>query len=389
MNKDEGQNLLVIGAPEHDADAYHLSGFLAPDAVISLRVTGKKYLAVSSLEYGRAAKEAPVDELLSYEELGIIDLARELKSGARAYAVAVANLLEKLGASNSPVVVPEDFGVVYADELRARGVTLTPDGKLFDGLRRAKTEEEISNIEKTQKAVEAACAHAVGILEESEVGEDNVLNWRGEPLTSELLRAEIDVDLLRSGCAADGTIVAGGPQAADPHERGHGPLKAGESIIVDIFPVDLSTRYYSDMTRTFVRGEPNEGLQKMYDAVLESQEAALSMIRAGVNGKDVHHKVAEVLHEAGYKTNVHDQQEGEPLTEGFFHGTGHGVGLEIHEAPRVSLADEELVPGDVISVEPGVYDPRVGGVRIEDLVVVTEGGCRNLTRFPKGFRIEQ
>jgi Xaa-Pro aminopeptidase len=389
MNKDEGQNLLVIGAPEHDADAYHLSGFLAPDAVISLRVAGKKYLAVSSLEYGRAAKEAPVDELLSYEELGIIDLARELKSGARAYAVAVANLLEKLGASNSPVVVPEDFGVVYADELRARGVTLTPDGKLFDGLRRAKTEEEISNIEKTQKAVEAACAHAVGILEESEVGEDNVLNWRGEPLTSELLRAEIDVDLLRSGCAADGTIVAGGPQAADPHERGHGPLKAGESIIVDIFPVDLSTRYYSDMTRTFVRGEPNEGLQKMYDAVLESQEAALSMIRAGVNGKDVHHKVAEVLHEAGYKTNVHDQQEGEPLTEGFFHGTGHGVGLEIHETPRVSLADEELVPGDVISVEPGVYDPRVGGVRIEDLVVVTEGGCRNLTRFPKGFRIEQ
>ena len=389
MNKDEGQNLLVIGAPEHDADAYHLSGFLAPDAVISLRVAGKKYLAVSSLEYGRAAKEAPVDELLSYEELGIIDLARELKSGARAYAVAVANLLEKLGASNSPVVVPEDFGVVYADELRARGVTLTPDGKLFDGLRRAKTEEEISNIEKTQKAVEAACANAVGILEESEVGEDNVLNWRGEPLTSELLRAEIDVDLLRSGCAADGTIVAGGPQAADPHERGHGPLKAGESIIVDIFPVDLSTRYYSDMTRTFVRGEPNEGLQEMYDAVLESQEAALSMIRAGVNGKDVHHKVAEVLHEAGYKTNVHDQQEGEPLTEGFFHGTGHGVGLEIHEAPRVSLADEELVPGDVISVEPGVYDPRVGGVRIEDLVVVTEGGCRNLTNFPKGFWIEQ
>jgi Xaa-Pro aminopeptidase len=141
------------------------------------------------------------------------------------------------------------------------------------------------------------------------------------------------------------------------------------------------------MTRTFVKGEPNEGLQEMYDAVLESQEAALSMIRAGVNGRDVHRKVAEVLHEAGYKTNVHDQEEGKPLTEGFFHGTGHGVGLEIHEAPRVSLADEELIPGDVISVEPGVYDPKVGGVRIEDLVVVTEEGCRNLTKFPKEFRI--
>jgi Xaa-Pro aminopeptidase len=387
MSKDEGQNLLVIGAPEHDADAYHLSGFLAPDAVICLRVAGKRYLAVSSLEYGRAAKEAPVDELLSHEELEIIDLARELKSSAKAYAAAVANLLDEIGASNSPIVVPANFGLVYADELRARGITLTPDGKLFDSLRRAKTEEEISSIEKTQNAVEAACAHAVEILEESGIEGDGILEWRGAPLTSELLRAEIEIELLRRGCAAEGTIVAGGPQAADPHERGHGPLKAGEAIIVDIFPVDISTRYYSDMTRTFVKGEPNEGLQEMYDTVLESQEAALSMIRAGVNGRDVHRKVADVLHEAGYKTNVHDQEEGKPLTEGFFHGTGHGVGLEIHEAPRVSLADEELIPGDVISVEPGVYDPKVGGVRIEDLVVVTEDGCRNLTTFPKVFRV--
>jgi Xaa-Pro aminopeptidase len=382
---DDSRNLLVIGAPEHDADAYHLSGFLAPDAVICLRVAGKRYLAVSSLEYGRAAKEAPVDELLSYDELEITRLARELKSGAKAYAAAIANLLERLGATGSPIAVPPGLGVVYADELRARGVTLTPDRVVFEGLRRSKTEAEISNIEKTQAAVEAACAHARSILEESDLGSDDSLIWRGEPLTSELLRSEIDVDLLRRGCAADGTIAAGGPQGADPHERGHGPLKAGESIIVDIFPMDLSTRYYSDMTRTFVKGEPNEGFRKMYDAVLESQDAALSMIKAGVNGRDVHRKVADVLHEAGYKTNVHDQEPGKPLTEGFFHGTGHGVGLEIHEAPRIAPVDEELIPGDVVSVEPGVYDPGIGGVRIEDLVVVTEDGCRNLTRFPKGF----
>ena len=126
----------------------------------------------------------------------------------------------------------------------------------------------------------------------------------------------------------------------------------------------------------------------MYDSVLESQEAALSTIKAGLNGRDVHRKVADVLHEAGYKTNVHDQEGGKPLTEGFFHSTGHGVGLEIHEAPSVSLGDDELIPGDVISVEPGVYHPKVGGVRVEDLVVVNEGGCRNLTTFPKEFRIE-
>ena len=383
--KDEGQNLLVIGAPEHDADAYHLSGFLAPDPVICLRVAGKQYLAVSSLEYGRASKEAPVDELLSYEELEIIKLARELKSGAKAYATAVANLLERLGAADSPIVVPASMAVVYADALRDRGLEIAPDRQLFDGRRRAKTEGEISHIEKAQRAVEAACAHAVEILRESEVGEGGTLNWRGETLTSELLRAEIDVALLRRGCAADGTIVAGGPQGADPHERGHGPLRAGETIIVDIFPKELSSRYFSDMTRTFVKGEPSPELRKMYDAVMESQQAALSMIRAGANGKDVHGKVSDILHERGYKTDKHDREAGKPLTEGFFHGTGHGVGLEIHESPRVSTADEELIPGDVVSVEPGVYDPAVGGVRIEDLVVVTEEGCRNLTEFPKEF----
>lgn len=385
MSVQNSPNLLVISAPQHDAAAYHLSGFLAPDPVICLQVNGRKYLAVSSMEYGRAQKQVGVDELLSFDELGLNRLTRKLKSGAKALAAASADLLQKLGAAS--VAVPPDFGVIYADELRTRGVEVSPDGKLFAGLRRAKTEEEVSHIEKTQRDVEAACARAVEILEQSEIATDGTLNWRGEPLTSELLRSEIDTELLRRGCAADGTIAAGGAQAADPHEEGHGALKVGESIIVDIFPVDKKSRYYADMTRTFVKGEPNEGLRRMYEAVLESQEAALGMIRAGVNGRDVHNKVAEILHEAGYKTNVHDQKPGEPLREGFMHGTGHGVGLEIHEAPRISLADEELIPGDVVTVEPGVYDPRIGGVRIEDLVVVTEDGCRNLTNFPKEFRI--
>ncbi len=382
---DDGQNLLVIGAPEHDAYAYHLSGFLAPDDVICLRIAGKTYLAVSSLEYGRAKKDAPVDELLSYEELEIPKLSRELKSGAAAYAAAIRNLLERLGVPASTLHVPPTLAVAHADALRDRGLKLTPDGRLFEGLRRAKTAEEVAHVEKAQRAVEEACEHAVGVLREAEVDGNGALLWRGEALTSETLRSEINVELLRRNCLGDGTIAAGGSQAADPHERGSGPLKAGEAIILDIFPKDLSSRYYADMTRTFIKGDPSEELQKMYDAVLESQEAALAMIGPGVNGRDVHRKVADVLHEAGYKTNVHDQEPGKPLTEGFFHGTGHGVGLEIHEAPRLGLTDQELVPGDIVSVEPGLYYPEVGGVRIEDLVVVTEDGCRNLTRFPKEF----
>jgi Xaa-Pro aminopeptidase len=381
------RTLLVIGAPEHDASAYHLSGFLAPDPVISLQTPGGKYLAVSSLEYGRAEKAAGVDELVSFEELEVNRLSRELKSGARGLAAAAAKLVERAGAAGSLISVPPDMGVVYADELRARGLQIEPDGELFAQRRRVKTGTEISHIQSAQKSVEVACSLAVEVLKESEAAEDGTLVWRGEVLTSELLRAEIDVALLRRGCVADGTIVACGPQAADPHERGSGPLVANKSIIVDIFPFDARTRYYADMTRTFVKGEPDAELSKMYNAVLESQEAALAMIGPGVNGKDVHQKVSDVLHERGYKTFLHDREEGRPLTVGFFHGTGHGVGLEIHEGPRLSTTDEELVPGDVVTVEPGLYDPEIGGVRIEDLVVVTRNGCRNLTEFPKEFRV--
>jgi Xaa-Pro aminopeptidase len=383
---EDQRTLLVIGAPQHDAVAYHLSGFLAPDPVICLRMAGKKYLAVSALEYGRAEKEAPVDELISFDELDITRLARELKSGARAFAAATANLLQKLGVEDSPITVPPQFGVAYADELRARGFKIEPEGKLFAALRRVKTREEISHIEEAQRALEEACAHAVRILEEAEISGDGSLRWREESLTSEILGAEIDVELLRRGCAADqGTITAGGPQAADPHERGSGPLRAGETIILDIFPRNQKSRYYADMTRTFVKGEPAADLERMFEAVLEAQETALSMIRAGVNGRDVHDKVSDILHEKGYKTGKHDQKPNEPLTEGFFHGTGHGVGLEVHEAPRLSTIDEELKAGDVVTVEPGLYEPGLGGVRIEDLVIVTEDGCRNLTRFPKEF----
>ena len=386
MDNSDQRTLLVIGAPQHDASAYHLSGFLAPDPVICLQAAGKRYLAVSSMEYGRAEKRARVDELLSFDELDITSLARELKSGGRAYGAAAANFLKRLGASS--VTVPPTLGLVYADEIRARGIDVSPNGRLFSDLRRTKTEEEISHIEKTQRAVEAACSHAVEILEESEVDGDGTLRWREETLTSELLRSEVEIELLRRGCAADaGTISAGGEQAADPHEEGHGPLKAGQPIILDIFPVDKASRYYADMTRTFVKGDPAPELGRMYEAVLESQGVALDMIRAGVNGRDVHQKVSDILHERGYKTVAHDQKPGEPLTEGFMHGTGHGVGLEIHEGPRISVADEELRAGDVVTVEPGLYEPGVGGVRIEDLVVVTADGCRNLTRFPKEFRL--
>lgn len=383
MTPENGRDLLVIAAPEHDAAAHHLCGFLAPDAVIVARVAGKTYLAVSSLEYGRAAKQAKTDELLSYDELGLRELARELEGNGSALAAASADLLKRLGASS--ITVPPNLGVSHADELRKRGIEVEPDGGYFMGLRRRKTPQEVAYITEAQRATEAATAHAADVLRESDVAGDGTLLWNGETLTSEVLRAEIDVHLLRAGFIAVNTIAAGGAQAADPHERGGGPLKAGETIILDVFPSGASSHYYADMTRTFVKGEPSDEARRMYETVLESQRVALGMIRAGVSGKDVHTAVSEVIHAAGYKTLVHDQQPGKPLTEGFFHGTGHGVGLDLHEGPSLGTQDVELKPGDVVTVEPGVYDPRVGGVRIEDLVVVTEDGVDNLTDSPKSL----
>lgn len=380
------QTLLVIDTPATSAAAYHLCGFLAPDPVIVVQTEGRKYLAVSSLEYGRAEKQARVEELLSFEELEVERLTRDLKSGGRALAAAAASLLQRLGVREA--AVPPSMAVVYADELRARDIDINPEARVFSGLRRVKTEQEISYIQRTQRATEDSCARAVEVLREAEVEADGTLKWGCDPLTSELLRAEIEIELLRHGCADEaGTIVAGGSQAADPHEQGHGPLRAGEPIILDVFPVDKSTRYYADMTRTVVKGESSPELEKMYATVLEAQRAALGSIRAGIDGREVHREVLGVLHEAGYKTIEYDREEGKPLREGFIHGTGHGVGLALHEAPRLSIVEEELQAGDVVTVEPGLYYPEVGGVRIEDLVVVTEDGCRNLTDFPKELRL--
>jgi Xaa-Pro aminopeptidase len=205
-----------------------------------------------------------------------------------------------------------------------------------------------------------------------------MLHLDGIPLTSERLRHELDLALLSEGMDPGEAIVAGGPRAADPHWLGEGPLRAGEAIIFDVFPRSKKTRYYADMTRTFVKGEPAEQLQQMYDATAAALDTALAQIRAGANGRDVHQAVLDSYKAAGFS-----EDEGPRMT----HGTGHGVGLEIHEAPSLSVGDMELVEGDVVTVEPGLYDPAVGGVRIEDIVVVTADGCRNLTRFPRQLRV--
>jgi len=227
---------------------------------------------------------------------------------------------------------------------------------------------------------EAGLRRAIEVLKAARPGSGKRLRWNGKTLTSEILRAEIDSSILRAGGIPTGTIVAGGDQACDPHERGHGPLYADSLIILDVFPRDAKTGYFGDMTRTVLRGRASDAQRKLWETVKAGQALALKRIRAGVDGMTIHKAIQEFFAGRGFPTEV---RKGRRV--GFFHGTGHGLGLEIHEHPR--LQKVVLKNRQVLTVEPGLYYPGVGGARQEDVVVVTKTGCRILSRFSKQLEI--
>ncbi|MFQ5898120.1 MAG: M24 family metallopeptidase [Candidatus Methylomirabilia bacterium] len=372
MGENSSQALLILAASEADSNLYYACHFLAPDPFAFLQVDGMKLLLMSDLEIDRARSEARVDEVCSLS-------AYESKARER-WATphlidTLSLLLEERGAQ--AVMVPANFPVEYADRLREKGVRVTPKPEPFFPERLIKSEEEIAAIEATQRHTEAALESALDVLRESEITDGQVY-WRGAPLTAEALRKVMHVSLMEQECIAEHTIVAPGIQGVDPHNRGSGPVRAHESIVFDIFPRSSRSRYFADMSRTVVKGEASDVLKRMYDAVLAAQLRGIELVRDGASGQAIHAEVTKVLEERGFETGVVEGRY-----QGFFHGTGHGVGLDIHESPRISKVDHTLKAGQVVTVEPGLYYPRWGAVRIEDLVVVEADGHRNLTRAPK------
>lgn len=368
---------LIIAASEASADLYYATGFLAPDPLVYLRLDGRSLILASDLEIDRARRQARVDEvrpLRRYE-----DRARDRGAASPGLLEATAEALRELGVD--AVMVPASFPVAYADGLRARGWAVASRPDPFFEARTRKTPEEVSHIAETQRRTEAALGEAIAAIREAEVRE-GVLYRGGEPLTSEALKALLARRLLELGCLARHAIVACGRDGCDPHHEGVGPLRANESIILDVFPQSLTTRYYADITRTVVKGRASDALKRMYETVLRGQERALGLIRAGADGTAIHAEVEAVFAAAGFPTGEVDGR-----MQGFFHGTGHGLGLEIHEPPRIAKRGVVLRPGNVVTVEPGLYYPEWGAVRIEDLVVVTEDGCESLTRFPKFLEV--
>ncbi|HVR76021.1 MAG TPA: Xaa-Pro peptidase family protein [Planctomycetota bacterium] len=370
------ETLLIIDTSENNADLFYRTRFLVGVTVIYLEVNGKKTLLLNDLEYGRAGVEARVDAIVSstpYEE-------RLRAAGEPLRVVNIVDLyLKELGIHE--LTVPASFPFAHAERLREKGYVLRLRDDPFFVERTIKSPAELAAIEGTQRQTEAAMDMAMGMLKKSEIHGDR-LHYQGQPLTAEKLRTEIHKFFLDRECQAMNTIVAGGDLGADPHTRGTGPLPANQTIILDIFPQSTTTRYWGDMTRTVVRGKATPAVKKLYRDVLDAQNLAFSLIRDGAEGTHVHEEVVSLFKERG---NPNEEVRGKKT--GYIHGTGHGIGLDLHEAPRLGRVEAKLLAGQVVTVEPGLYYPGVGAVRLEDVVVVTKDGCRNINKFPKVLEI--
>ena len=367
---------LIVAPSDTDADMLYATRIFIGDPFIFLQQNGKRTLVLSDLEIDRAKKNAKADEFVMFSQL-----EREVQGKAKKappYEKVLAHFLTKRGVRRAKV--PANFPLGFANEIKQKGIALETSEGLFWPAREKKTAEEIRLLERALRITETGMKRGMEILKASKLGAGKKLKWSGKTLTSEILRAEIDSAILRAGGVPTNTIVAGGDQACDPHERGFGPLQANSLIILDIFPRDAKTGYWGDMTRTVVRGRASEQQRKLWEAVKAGQALALKRIKAGVDGMSVHKAITELFDRRGFPTEVRNGRR-----VGFFHGTGHGLGLEIHEYPRLQRVT--LKAGQCLTVEPGLYYPGIGGARIEDVVIVEKDGCRILSKFPKQLEI--
>ena len=369
--------LMMYAASEHDSNLYYAVKFSVPDPFPYFRVGGKDIILMSDLELGRAKKQAKVQEVLSYTDF----YAKTKKRGVEKPQVADVAVTFLKSHGLSQVTVPDNFNVGLADALRQRGIRVASKPDPFFEERVTKSAEEVRLITKSLRHTEGAIRRAEEVLRRSKIVGRKIYH-RGTLVTSETLKRVINVSLMENNCVGSHTIVASGDQGCDPHQEGSGPVWAHQSLVVDVFPKSADTFYYADITRTFVKGKASAALKAQYQAVKDGQEKGIRMVAPGVNGRDVHQAITKVMESRGYKTERRDG-----VMVGFFHGTGHGLGLDVHEAPRVNASDHLLRKGEVVTVEPGLYYPGVGAVRLEDLLVVTDSGHRNLTVYPKKLEI--
>ena len=375
---DNDKALLIIADSERDSNMYYATGFPAPDPFVFIRKGNEKIMITSDLELDRAKSESKADKVLSLSQYERIARKKGNNSACLIEIVAIA-----LGEMNiKQLQIPANFSVEYADFLRKNGFRLEVKQEPFFDSREVKNEAEIGHIVKTLRNTEHALEKAIDFIRKSKIKDGFLFSTRNSQITSESVRQLINVELMKRGCAAKHTIVSCGEQSCVPHNTGSGPLRANESIIFDVFPKDEQTGYYSDISRTIVKGKASRSLKKMYKAVASAQELVFNSAGNDTNGDIIHRKVMKHLTSLGFKTG---KMKGK--MQGFFHGTGHGVGLDVHEPPRISKTKCTLKTGNVVTVEPGLYYPGIGGVRLEDMILITDEGCTNLTKSPKVLEV--
>ena len=366
--------LIATGLEENDVR--HATGLVATDPFCLLVAGSRLHLLVSALEASRALETCPSAILHTPAELFQDAVPRR-----RALNDQVVALVRQLGFRAVEARPWFPLGAVRALERGGVRVRLTA-APAFPG-RAIKTPREVACLAKSQRAAVAALRAAIRCIREAKISPSGLLKRAGRTLTSEFLKDLVERALLERRCSAEGTIVAVGPQGARPHEVGSGPLRAGEPVVIDIFPRDKQTGYWGDITRTVVRGRAPEPIRRMHRAVLAAQQLALAMVRPGVESRAVQRAVERSFREAGFETRLSPPGR----ERGFIHGVGHGVGLDIHESPGLRNEPGRLSAGNVVTVEPGLYVPGVGGVRIEDTVLVTPSGHKILATFPKMLEV--
>jgi Xaa-Pro aminopeptidase len=370
-------DVLIYGDSIRSPDMRHEVPLPVPDPFLYVEHGGTRFVVCSAFEIPRIAEAAPEIEALSPEAFGLDELLADGTPRDEAELECYLRACQRFEVTSA--AVPPSFPLELADHLRANGIDLFVDRELFEEKRRRKSAEQIEGLRRAQRACEAALDVAREMLRRAQP--NGVLTLDGEPLTSERIKIEIERVFSEHGVAAEEFIVSHGAQTAVGHEMGSGTLLPNEPIVFDLFPRDRETGIYSDMTRTYVVGEISDELREYWRLCKQALDETTAATKPGVNGRALMELCCNLFHEAGHKTQLH-KEPGEVLDSGFFHGLGHGVGLEVHEKPALSRSGDDLVPGDVISLEPGLYRAGYGGVRLEDILLVTEDGAEVITQYP-------
>jgi len=371
------QAILLYAASEGDANMLYAAGFFVPDPFIFFEHKKIKNIVMSDLEIDRAKKQAKADRVLSLS----LYQRKLRKLGKTPGIIDILDLLFRERGIRT-LIVPANFSALLADQLRAKGFSVQIKRDPFWPKRETKNNLEVKQITESLHIATLGLEAGIRMLKRTTTKRDGYLYLNGARLTSEMLKTAVNTTIMAQGWVPSHTIISSGNQCVDPHNEGSGPVKANTSIIFDIFPRSQHNGYFGDLSRTVVRGRASEKLKKIYATVQAGQQIGYRQIRDGVNGKDVHQNILDMFAARGFPTGRINGR-----MQGFFHGTGHGLGLDIHEPPRIAPIDAILKTGHVVTVEPGLYYIGVGGVRLEDVVVVTAKGNRNLTNCPQFLEI--